>query len=234
MKAVHFSVLFSKHKKHVPTNLNGTWLHEILRYGFMIFISAWFFQGILYMCTREKILKTLLEIMFIVMVTYIMPLWLAFLIVHTLNFMLNGQFIAVLTHMGFFTHRADKFIAYSQKLQKRILRADSVEKAIVYGSLSEGNYKNTSDMDIRIIPENNRISKWKTCLWAVKERAMAFFAGFPLDMYVFSLDRSVQVMKTKYSPIVFKDKGCPIENYYYKLVDFDDFILRFKLKQNIA
>lgn len=230
----NLQIIFLKHKKHVPTFINGTWLHEFLRYGFVILISAWFFQGILYMCLREKILKTLLEIILIAVLTLIMPVWIAFLIVHTLNFMLNGQFLAVLTHMGLFTHRADKFISYSQKLQKRILRTDFIEKAVVYGSLSDGNYKNTSDMDIRIIPENNRFSKWECCIWAVKERAIAFFAGFPLDLYVFSLDQSVRIMKTKYPPIVFKDKGCPIRNYYYKLVSFEDFIIRFKQKQIIA
>lgn len=232
IKRIH--ILFIKHKKHVPASINGTWLHELLRYGFVILLSAWFFQGILYMCLREKIMKTLLEIIFIALFTFVMPLWIAFLLVHTLNFMFNGQFIAVLTHMGFFTQKPEKFISYTRKFQKRISETKYIEKAIVYGSLSDGNYKHTSDLDIRIVPVNDRTSKWKACLWAVKERSIAFLNGFPLDMYVFSLDHSIQVMKTKYAPIVFKDKGCPIKDYYYKLVDFEDFISHFKQKQNIA
>ena len=53
----YITVLFQKHKKKLPKKFQGTFLDELIRYGFMTILSAWIFQGMLYANWRENLIK---------------------------------------------------------------------------------------------------------------------------------------------------------------------------------
>ena len=58
----YITLLFRKHKKHLPKKLQSTWFGELCRFGFMIFLSAWILQGIRIMNWREATLKVALTV----------------------------------------------------------------------------------------------------------------------------------------------------------------------------
>lgn len=223
-------VLFSKHKKILPKKLQGTFLDELMKYGIMIIISAWIFQGMLYMNWRELTLKIIIDLILVVILSMILPIWLAFLIAHTLNYMFNGQCIAVYNHMGG-KGKAMDFLIGIEKMKNRIEAVPYIDSAIAYGSLSRGCYKPTSDIDIRIAPINGELNWWRTCIWAVKERIIAFLNGFPLDMYVFTVEHTTKVMKTDEKPIVIKGDDMKINKYYNAIIQYNDFVDIFKKEQ---
>ncbi len=227
-----FIVLFTKHKKKLPKKFQGTFLDEFVKYGIVIIISAWIFQGMFYMNWRELTLKIILDLILTAIFSLILPIWLAFLIAHTLNYMFNGQCIAVYNHMGG-KGKAIDFLIGIEKMKKRIEAVPYIESAIAYGSLSRGCYKPTSDIDIRIAPVNGELNWWKTCIWAVKERIIAFFTGFPLDMYVFTVEHSKKVMKTDEVPIIIKGNQLKISKYYDALIQYNDFVDIFKKEQKL-
>ena len=64
-------------------------------------------------------------------------------------------------------------------------------------------------------------------LWSVGERTRAFFKGYPLDMYVFTMKHSYEVMSKKEVPIIFKDVHDEHKKYYKETMSFDDFCQMF-------
>ncbi len=222
------TVLFRRHKKHLPSWLENTFIGGVLHIGLSIFVSAWLFQGMLYMDKREVVLKIILDL---VMVTILMvigiPLLGSFLVAHSLNFAFNGQWFAMYTHMGATNVTPEKFLSYILGMRKRLNACSFIECAVAFGSLSKGAYKSTSDMDIRICPKKGILNWLKADIWAVVERSRAFISGFPLDMYLFDIVTIKRKMRTDEPPVIFVNHSCVLQQSYSELVEFPDFTEKF-------
>lgn len=230
----YITVLFKKHKKKLPKKFQGTILDEWIKYGFMTIISAWTFQGMLLLNWRETTIKLLLDVL-LTCILYVvgLPLLLSFFIAHTLNYMFNGQAKAVYNHMGAGNKPAIDFYKGTLSMKKRLDKTNCIAAAIAYGSLSRGCYKLTSDIDIRIIPKKGEWNYWKTCFWALKERCIAFVTGYPLDMYVFTLEKTKSVMRSDELPIMVLEKDECAKQVYPDRVDWNNWCKIFRSEQNI-
>jgi predicted nucleotidyltransferase len=220
--------LFKKHKKHLPQKLDGTAFGEILKYGFLILVSAWFFQGMLYMNWRETILKILINII----ITYVfflmgLPIIISLIIAHTLNFAFNGQLFAMYTHMGVTNVNPKEFLEQTILTSKRLKKSNSINAAIAYGSLSRGNFKSTSDIDIRFVPKKGQIHFWRACLFAIKERVLAFLNGYPLDLYVFESKVLIKKMRSDELPIIIYEKNNSMQKVYKNRLSMKEFVMVF-------
>lgn len=229
-----FLALFSKHKKHLPKGLEGRILGEICKYGICIFFSAWLFQGIHYMNWREGIIKVLFDSFFVFVFVFFLSLdfSVSFILAHTLNFLFNGQFVAMFTHMGVLCLSADKFLFETKALRDRLSSEKCLSAAIAYGSLSRGCYRLTSDIDIRFIPAKNKF--WICCFYALRERCICFVKGYPLDLYVFDSNKIDKKMRSDELPILFVESsyngiGC-LKDIYPERVEFLDFVRVFTEK----
>jgi predicted nucleotidyltransferase len=227
----YIKVLFKKHKKHLPKRLEGTVLGEILKYGFAIFASAWLFQGMLYMNWRETLLKVFINIV----TTYLLciaglPLGISLVLAHTLNFALNGQLFAMYTHLGATNVTSKLFLEQTILTSKRLYNSSSIEAAIAFGSLSRGNFKSTSDIDIRFVPKKGEINFWLACLFAVKERILAFLNGYPLDLYVFDTKVLLKKMRSDELPIIVCEKNNSMQSVYKNRLEMDEFVKMFNEK----
>lgn len=227
-----FSVLLKKHKKDLPSRLKGSALGELLRYGFMIFLSAWIFQGVLISSWREIVIRYLIDAIITAALIFSGVHWaLAFFIAHSLNFALNGQLFAMYTHMGATRVTAEKFLRCTTKLHYKLERRKFVDAAIAYGSLSRGCYKQTSDIDIRLIPAKG--GWWLTALYAVCLRVWAFFVGYPLDMYCYETGAVLRRMRSDELPIMVTEKGNCMRSVYPERVEWVEFVEVFT-KANIG
>ena len=169
----YITLLFKKHKKHLPARLQGTWFGEFCRYGFMIFLSAWIFQGVHITNWREVTIRYAIDAIITASLILLGVHWaLAFSIAHSINYALNGQLFAMYTHMGATGVNASKCLNDTNKLSKKIGKHKFIRASIAYGSLSRGCYKETSDIDIRLIPAEG--GWWRTALYAVWLRTWAF------------------------------------------------------------
>lgn len=227
---IFLTVLFKKHKKHLPKHLQKMILGEFLRYGFMILLSAWILQGIRIMNWREAVVKigfTAVAFIFLFM-SLGLALIPALLIAHTLNFAFNGQLYAMYTHMGATHVTAQHFLSFTEEIAKSCRTKKCLNAAIAYGSLSRGCFKSTSDIDLRLIPAKGELNWWKCVAYAFWLRAKSFVKGYPLDMYVYSPDVVVRRMRTDELPIMLYEKDKCMEKWYPKRVELDEFIDVFK------
>lgn len=229
----YITVLFTKHKKKGPKWMEGSWFAEFRRYGFLIVLSAWVFQGMLYANWRENVLKIGADILVTVLLAFIMPWWCGFIIAHTLNFMLNAQAKAIFNHMGAGNKPAVDFYEGVESMKKRLEKTTCFEVAIAYGSLSRGCYKPTSDIDVRFIPKAGEWNFWKACFWAFRERIISFFTGFPLDSYVFSLEHTKNVMRSDELPIIVIERNNAAKEIYPNRVEWEEWCDVFKKEQGL-
>lgn len=216
--------LFTKHKKkRLPQWLQNTWFDEWMSYGYITFISAFIFQGMLYANWRENIVKLGIDIIIIAFLYFIIPWYWALLFAHLINFCLNGQFLCVFYHINAGNNTPQKFIICVDSLKDRLEHTTTVNAAIAYGSLSKGKWRPSSDIDIRFIPKTDELAFWKACIWAVKARIIAFFQGFPLDLFVTTMETAYQQMNKDEMPIIFKDPDNISAKYYNERMSYEDF-----------
>ncbi len=219
------TVLFRKHKKHLPACLEGTKFGEFYHYGFMIFISAWVFQGIRIMNWREATLKVALTIIpTTILILFGVHFILAFLIAHTINFAINGQLFAMYTHMGVTNVTAKHFLNMTKEIAKTCSTKKSLNAAIAYGSLSRGNFKSTSDIDLRLIPAKGELNWWGCAFFALWLRTKYFFKGYPLDLYVYDPVVVIKRMRTDELPVMLFERDGYMKEWYPERVEYAEFI----------
>lgn len=224
-----FSVLLKKHKKHLPEFLQGTRFGELCRYGWMIFLSAWILQGVRIMNWREVVVKYVIDVVLIYLFVSLDINWIvAFIIAHTLNFIFNGQYFAMFTHMGATGVSAEKFLDKTLYIANELKKKSFCNAAIAYGSLSRGCYKTTSDIDLRLVPAEGEVNWWKLAIWAVWFRLRAFVWGYPLDMYCYDARVLSKKMRSDELPIILDEKNDCMHNEYPERVELDEFVRRFK------
>ena len=232
--STYIGVLFKKHKKHLPPRLESTWVGGFLRYGFMIFVSAWILQGMRIMNNKERAIKIVFDVILMAIFIVCGLHWVAaFVIAHTMNFIFNGQFHAMFTHMGATGCSAQDFLQRTIWIRRKISSKSFINAAIAYGSLSRGCYKKTSDIDLRLIPASGTWNGWTCAMYALWLRTMAFYVRYPLDMYVYSPEVVVKKMRTDELPIMIHEKNKCMQRWYPRRVEFEDFIDVFT-KNNLS
>jgi hypothetical protein len=165
-------------------------------YAPIVIIRYWIFQGILYMNWVERFHRLLLEFGFFLLI-YLLGskfasnrIIVSVFIAHTLSAVFNGHLVAMCVHdLFWFSLYKDrqKFFHYIEKCRLRLLRKSPkyLSGAVFFGSLTYGFFKDTSDLDIRFIPENGFWNAFRTANLVFVERWNALWAGFPLDAYMF-------------------------------------------------
>ena len=197
--------------------------------------TNWVLQGMLIMNPVEIVYKLFVDVILTLSVFVFIgddisfiSLWVAFLIAHTINWIINGQPIALLMHLDIGKNNAEYFISYIEKLEKRIKKKKYLAACASYGSLSVGNYKPRSDIDIRVIMKKDLWSKMRAANFCFFERIRAFLMFFPLDLYAYTIEEVQVKMHPKEPPIVFYDPTSMLQNTYKELVGFEEFDNHFR------
>lgn len=175
-------------------------------------LSSWFFQGILIMDTTERYFKIFLDFVLFLLLLIILSsmkyplcILIAFIIAHSLNWIFNGQIFVLLKNLRLIKTDKKIFVEYLEKFKKRVKKEDSILIAASLGSISRGELKETSDIDIRIVRKNGVVNGIRACVFVLSERTRSFLNGFPLDIYV--LDDIKELFEFAEEPIIiYKEK----------------------------
>jgi len=178
----------------------------------ILLCASWIFQGILYMDKTEKIFKLSLDIFLFFFLMFIlkryistfMSVLIVIVIAHTFNWIFNGQLFVALKNLKLVKNDLSVFYQYINNLRRRVLYEESILAVAVFGSLSRGEIKETSDLDIRIIRKKGIKNGFKACFFVMKERGKAFFKKFPLDIYVLDNVKNIEkhIGKTEIEKLV--------------------------------
>lgn len=227
-------VLFQKHKKALPGWILRFPGSDCLRLGIFIVILAWIFQGMRYMNWRETLVKLTLDILLIITGVSLGLAWYwALLIAHTLNFCFNGQWFAMFTHMGANGVSADFFLKETLRWAEKLSRCHCIACALAFGSLARGEYKSTSDIDLRLVPAPGEWNFWCCVLLALSMRCSAFVRGYPLDLYVFPLPVLTKKMRIDEPPVLLAGQAEGLD-FYPRVVSLEEFKTAFRKKQGLS
>lgn len=216
-------------RKKLPSFVKNPLLIEIFQTRPGRVTSNWVLQGMLYMNPVEIVYKLFIDFtltIFMLLLTEdfsLSGLFIAVILAHTINWIINGQPVALLMHMDIGKNNALNFINYIEKLERRIGEKNYLAACASYGSLSLGNYKPTSDIDIRIIMKKDLWSKIRAANFCFWERFRAFLAFFPLDLYAFTIEEVQVKMHPKEPPVLFHDPSGILKKTYHELMDFHEF-----------
>lgn len=184
-------------------------LSPLLRYRPIVVISNWTFQGTLYADRSERYFRLFSDLLYFVLIfiifsnqNTIMRSVLALFLAHTINWIFNGQLFVLLKNFGMVHNDPQIIINYAYDIRDRSSRKDYIECVAVYGSLSRGEIKSTSDLDVRIIRKPGKLNGIKACTFGFIERTRALYYRFPLDLYVVDSKRHLKKLRDDESPII--------------------------------
>lgn len=192
--------------------LNFKYLPRILKILIILGIN-WTFQSLLYMDKTEKSFKILLDLgLFLIFFFILEPfinVYLSFIfsviIAHTLNWIFNGHIFALLKTFGIVKTKSSSFLNYIEKLKEKGSKEKSIKFIATFGSISREELKETSDLDIRIVKVEGLINGIRSSFFVMSERSIAFFNGFPLDIYLMDDEKSMRELREK--PIILVKGG---------------------------
>lgn len=193
-------------------------------------LSNWVVQGMLYMNPVEIAYKITLDLLLTgawwaatVRANTLGGWLLAWLLAHTTNWIVNGQPIAMCRHLDWGRNDPHVFVAFIEGLERRVCAQPFIAGAASFGSLSRGAYKETSDIDIRVVLRPALGARLRAAHFCFVERLRAFLWRFPLDLYAFDIDELRRKMSPKEVPVIFHDPDGLLADAYSERIGFEQF-----------
>lgn len=191
-------------------------------------IRNWIIQGISYMDIGELTLRIFTEIIVTILIYFTLlqvvghsipdyvTLLACFLIAHTINWIFNGNFWALLIFaIPPLKNRGNqKTINYLNKVTSRLKKYRSIGGVLIYGSLSRGQWHNKSDIDLRILRKPGFFNLLQAYLLISKERMIAAFAMQPLDMFLADSIKFLRKMRSDEIPIILLQRDDRLNSEY--------------------
>ena len=185
----------------------------------------WTMQGILYADPTEKAFRIFVDLILTILGSLLLMNWfdwqfavvLAFIIAHSINFFTNAQLCALSRDFGLVPVRPHQFVDYIQGIKERAEKEASIKALIVCGGISREQLHAGSDFDARIIRHPGFINGVRAAFFLMKERSRALWHWFPLDMYLFDHEKSLN-KKLKKDEVISELNANTLNTYVAKLV----------------
>jgi predicted nucleotidyltransferase len=192
----------------------------------ILLLSNYVFQGIRHSSRTEyfyKIISTILySIIFLGCLTIggvdlsLFTLSCSLVLGHAFNWLLNGNISALLIHVLFLKRlNKEKLFDYLFSFQSRIESETWLLYSAAFGSLTRGDIKDSSDIDVTVVRYPGFMNGVKSLLFVLKEKKIAEFQGIPLEIYI---DETPLLSKKRFgaeeNPVVLYDPYCVIDDYY--------------------
>jgi predicted nucleotidyltransferase len=188
---------------------HNQFLQSLLRSPLVALAVAWTFQGLLYMDATERWFKIALDILLTALLGILLSVWfhwyvawlVALVIAHSLNFLFNAQLWGLLKHFNLVRTSRTEFDEYLERLSERIRAEPSIQWAAAYGSLVRGEWKETSDLDVRLVRKPGLWNGLRACWFSLSERTRALVSKFPLDLFVLDDPGMLTLMRDDEPPL---------------------------------
>ena len=179
---------------------------------------GWAHQGFFYLDRTQRLGRVVFEIVPTMILAGLLagiagiPLssvWLwcvSLFIVHTLNWVLNGNWWAgLLFALPNLHNRGDRATCdYLNRMADRLRHDRAISGAMIFGSVSRGEWHERSDLDIRLLRQRGLRSGIAGVLILFRERWIALWARQPLDIYLADDVLFLRSMRNDERPIFLK------------------------------
>lgn len=185
--------------------------NKILRW--ILLFSNWFFQGIWNSDVTEKIYKVLFTAVFTVaffiffeLDSIVLDFLFAFLIAHTLNWLVNCSVSGILIHrLLLWKVSKEKTFNYLNSLKRRTENTDVICYCAVFGSIARGELKESSDVDVGFLRKPGFFNAFKGLYFITLERLRTNTTGIPFEGYLIdSIEKMVTRFENEQIPVVLK------------------------------
>lgn len=211
---------------------------EIRKYKatrWILIFTNWVSQGIWHLDKTEKIYKIFFTLFFTFIFYFILSFFLnfdnniflvffSFIIAHTINWVVNSNLFTLFVHRLLIGEtKKEDFFKYIENLKKRVEEEDSIIAIYCYGSMSRGELKEKSDLDISFLREKGLANAIKSILFFTKEKKIAQSIKIPSESF---LCDGISCFKKRYSinepPVIVYDKYNITRRYYKKYLDINE------------
>ena len=147
-------------------------------------------------------------------------LLIAFLISHTINWLINTNFNNLFIHRLYLKKLSKSLLfRYLDTLQNKLISQDWLIYAACFGSISKGLLKESSDLDVSFVRKPGFLNALKALWFILKERKIADFKGIPLEAYINDNPlESMHRFKDEETAVVIIDPADIISHYYKKQI----------------
>jgi L-malate glycosyltransferase len=202
--------------------------------NWILIVSNWVFQSIPNADRTEKIYKLSFTFLFwfllFITLNYLfsvhisITIILSFVIAHTLNWIVNGNFYNLIIHRLMLVNLSkENLFNYLNILEKKIETQNWVLYAAAFGSVCKGNLKDSSDLDISIVRKSGFKNALKSIWFALREKKIADFNGIPLEIYISdSPQDSIKRFGAEKNPVIISDSDNTISKFYKEQLSLEE------------
>jgi len=193
----------------------------------ILLVSNWVLQGIINADKTEKLYKILFTtligfILFIILNINIfffhnyLNIIISLFIAHTFNWLINGNLTTILIHRLYLGETSKESIFnYIDELADRLKKEKSIICVLAFGSMSRGELKESSDLDISFLRQAGFSNGFKAIYFMIKENRISSNKKVPLEGY---LHDSIKNIKKRYRAdeppvIIFDPKKIAVKNF---------------------
>jgi len=157
----------------------------------------WLHQATGYMDKGELSVRIAVEFLELILAAWLLHLFfgdiggaiqwgLAFILIHTLNWITNGLFwtVVIFSFPGLKNRGAKKTRDYLNALRERVRHFKCITGVAVYGSVSRGTWHERSDIDVRFLRGEGPWNLLYASIVTMVERFRALLARQPMDLYL--------------------------------------------------
>jgi hypothetical protein len=189
---------------------------------------GWAHQGFFYLDRTQRLGRVVFEIVPTVFLAWLIAgiggvslsnLWLwcgSLLTIHTLNWVLNGNWWAgLLFAFPHLRNRGDRATCdYLNRMADRLQRDRSISGAMIFGSVSRRQWHDRSDLDLRLL-RSPGMRHGIAAIWVLtRERLIAFWVRQPLDIYLADDVAFLKKMRADEMPIFLKKADPRLDRAY--------------------
>ena len=180
-------------------NIPRNWAHQAVTYMDAGELSFRFLVQVI-----ETIIIWVLLVILFSEIAWISTLFMAFLLVHTWNWMTNGLFWAVIifTFPGLKNPGPQKTVAYLNDMRDRLSRSKCMSGIAIYGSVTRQAWHDRSDIDIRFLRHKGAWNLICAGFHTMEERFRAFLARQPMDLFLADDVDFLMKMRSEEIPIL--------------------------------
>jgi hypothetical protein len=201
--------------------LEGSWLGAVVQSRAGVIGSNWLLQGMRYMNAHEVALKLSLDALPTLLMVWTFDWWespgkilMCLLLAHSLNWILNGHIFVLMRYVYPVPKTSQDFDRYVQRLKEQAQRSVSIDGVAIYGSYCRGQLHEFSDLDVRVIVRGGFLNGMAGAWFCLRERFMAFFAIFPLDIYCCVGTRCLDRLRDDELPVILQDRSGVLADRY--------------------
>ena len=113
-----------------------------------------------------------------------------------------------------FPKTEEEFESFVNRLKVWGVESKCVEAIAIYGSYCRGQLHENSDLDVRVIVGQSPMNGICGAIFCAVARWRAFFATFPLDVYLSVAGAGLERLRDDEIPVIIVDKTVKLSRHY--------------------